>query len=649
MARFARFSSRPGRARLQLECLESRLNPSWTTAPLSIALPSATALTLGNQQSLSSSASISSTEIDYYSFTPAWSSPYTFTASRNGSQVDTVIGVYSSSGSRLAWNDDISNANTNSQVGVNLVAGQKYYLGVTNYTGTSGGNYTFGVKATLADDVRENNDTLATASNLGSLASTTTLSGLVMADGADFYRFTTSTPGGAVQIQFKNAQGDLDLSVLDSAGKVLMSSATTADGEKLNLTGLVAGTYVVRVTGKSGAYNPVYSLTLTPAASPPPVTLPPPTTPPPSAGKSDWTIAVYMTASDLASYGAADVNEMEAALAGLPGSVKITLLYDQWNSQKFATGGGSQAAWGDTGRAVLTPDTNLNVIKTQFEKLGEKNTGDPVTLTNFLTWTTTVAPANRYGLVMWNHGSGLDGSNYDDESNDNLQTQEIITGVKNSGIKLDLLCFDACLMGMTEVAWSLKDITPVLVVSQELVAGTGQDYTTTFAALKTNPGQVDGFGLGKGMVASWTKQYVGKGTNEDTLSVLRTDQLGKLISALASFSSTITTSDLTAFRSVASKTTSYGDGDFPAYRDLGQLMRGLSTATGVSTGLRSAASAVVSALDAAVYARTADGRGSSGLSIYAPLSSSERDVAFADYSTYLGTSNWNRVLGLLGA
>ena len=641
MAWFIR-PSRAHRARLNLETLEVRLNPSWSSAPALVSIPSApVALTLNNQQVVARNAAVTAGEVDYYSFTPAWSASYTLQASKNASRIDTIMGLYDATGSRVAWNDDISDANTNSQVSANLVAGQKYFLAVTNYTGTANGNYNLGVKATLTDDAKENNDSLTTATNLGSLNAATTVSSLVMADTADYYKFTTSTAGGTAEIQFKNAQGDLDLAILDTAGKVLASSAGSSDGEKVSMAGLAAGSYTLKVSGKSGAYNPAYSLVVTPGSSTTPVN-------PPPASKSDWTIAVYMTATDLASYGAADVNELEAAVAGLPGTVKISLFYDQWSSQKYATGGGTQAAWGDSGRAIVTADTNMNSIKTTFERLGEKNTGDPATLTSFLSWTVTAAPANRYGLVMWNHGSGLDGSNYDDESNDNLKTTEIISGVKNSGIKLDMLCFDACLMGMTEIAYALRDITPVLVASQELEAGTGQDYTTTFASLKTNPAQVDGLTLGKGMVDSWSRQYVGTGVPEDTLSVIQTDRLPGLVAALNTFSTVIATSDMAAFRSVANSVSTYGDGSFPAYRDLGQLMRGLSTSTGVSSNLRSAAASVATALDAAVFARTADSRGSSGLSIYTPLSTAQTDSAFADYAGYISVTNWTRVLSLLG-
>jgi len=628
---------------LNLETLETRLNPSWTIPPKLIAIPAATDIALNSQQTVNTTASITKTEIDYYSFTPTWSATYKFQASRNASSIDTVMALYTSSGSRVAYNDDISSSNSDSLISTNLVAGQKYFIGVTNYTGEANGNYSLDVTGLLTDDTRENNDTLATSYNLGTVSTATNFTKLVMADSADYFKFTTTTAttGGLIKIDFKNTQGNLDLSLLDSTGKVLQSSlSTTADSESVNLGSLPAGTYTILVAGKGGAYNPDYTLTLNPGAG----STPP--SPPPASTKNDWTIAVYMTATDLATFAAEDVNEMEIALASLPKTVKITLLYDQWSSQKIATGGGTQAAWGDTGRAVLSADTNASSIKTTFEKLGEKNTGDPAVLTDFLSWTVTAAPANHYALLLWNHGSGLDGSNYDDESNDHLKISEIVAGVKNSGISLDLISFDACLMGMVENAYSLKDTAKVIAASQELEEGTGNDYTTVFNTLKVNPNLVDALSLGKGMVDSYAKQYVGTGTFCDTYSVIDTRALTPLAASLAAFSSTITTADIANFRNIVGKTTTYGDGEFDAYHDLGQVMRAMSANT--NGALKAASDAVIKALDAAVFARTPDSRGSFGLSIYIPLLASEKDAAFADHSGYALATGWASLLGKLG-
>ncbi|MFM6280406.1 MAG: clostripain-related cysteine peptidase, partial [Dolichospermum sp.] len=149
----------------------------------------------------------------------------------------------------------------------------------------------------------------------------------------------------------------------------------------------------------------------------------------------------------------------------------------------------------DTGRAIIRPDTNRNTVVTPFERIGEQNTGNPNTLVNFVQWATTNAPANNYALVMWDHGGGFYGFNYDDSdgtTSDNLTTNELATALntlKSAGINISVLAFDACLMAMAEVGFALKDYARVFVASEEVVGGDGYDYTTAFNALLTNPSQ----------------------------------------------------------------------------------------------------------------------------------------------------------------
>jgi hypothetical protein len=128
-----------------------------------------------------------------------------------------------------------------------------------------------GPAAAPADDVYEQNDSLAQATGLGTLTATRTVSNLVMAAAADWFSFSTSTAGTAahsVAISFQNAQGDLALELYNASGQVLRSSNTTGNAETVSLNGLGAGTYYVRVFGSQGATNPSYSLTVTPPPAP---------------------------------------------------------------------------------------------------------------------------------------------------------------------------------------------------------------------------------------------------------------------------------------------------------------------------------------------------------------------------------------------
>lgn len=78
---------------------------------------------------------------------------------------------------------------------------------------------------------------------------------------------------------------------------------------------------------------------------------------------------------------------------------------------------------------MIAPDTNMASIATSFEIVGERNTGDPAVLRDFLSWTMQVRPAANYGLVMWDHGGGLSGVNFDDESGyDSITVKELSRG-----------------------------------------------------------------------------------------------------------------------------------------------------------------------------------------------------------------------------
>jgi hypothetical protein len=66
------------------------------------------------------------------------------------SNLDTVLGVYDSAGNRLAYNDDggFSGDPLDSNLNVTLIAGVRYYFGVTNYiNNTTPGAYSWFVRA----------------------------------------------------------------------------------------------------------------------------------------------------------------------------------------------------------------------------------------------------------------------------------------------------------------------------------------------------------------------------------------------------------------------------------------------------------------------------------------------------------------------
>jgi hypothetical protein len=193
-------------------------------------------------------------------------------------QGDLDLELYNSSGRLITRSDGVANTE---RISLSGRAADTYYVRVYGFRGVSNPNYqlAFSKAAAVADDAFENNDTLATATNLGTLTSATRNTNLIMADGHDWFRFTTTntnTNNSGVSIGFVNSQGDLDLEIYNSNGVLIQRSEGTDNSEVVALNRLGAGTYYVHVYGYNGANNPNYTLDIYPGSTI--VTPPPPPT-----------------------------------------------------------------------------------------------------------------------------------------------------------------------------------------------------------------------------------------------------------------------------------------------------------------------------------------------------------------------------------
>ncbi|BDU50100.1 clostripain-related cysteine peptidase [Haliovirga abyssi] len=121
--------------------------------------------------------------------------------------------------------------------------------------------------------------------------------------------------------------------------------------------------------------------------------------------------------------------------------------------------------------------------------LSEVNTGDEESLKGFINFVFDNTNGMTYILDVWGHGSGwwddkfgnennTRAIGYDDSSDgDSLDLWELERAIKNSKIKkVDILYFDACLMGSIEVGYQLKDVSNYIVGSPELTPGRGGAY-----------------------------------------------------------------------------------------------------------------------------------------------------------------------------
>lgn len=232
---------------------------------------------------------------------------------------------------------------------------------------------------------------------------------------------------------------------------------------------------------------------------------------------ADWTVMFYMDGdNNVESYALRDLAELEAS--GSNGDVNIVVLLDT------LSGPADLLYVEDGGSSVVEP-------------WGEVNMGDPTTLTRFISTTEEMYPAEKYALVMWNHGGGIVGLCWDDTSSgDRLTMAELRSGIENATINLDVAVFNACVMATAEVAYQMSGYADYVVFSQENMYALGFPYTDIADGLKTEP-TMDGRTLSVMMAEEYTEYYISIGYSDVTISVLDMAQRMGVATAVRAFGS----------------------------------------------------------------------------------------------------------------
>jgi len=221
----------------------------------------------------------------------------------------------------------------------------------------------------------------------------------------------------------------------------------------------------------------------------------------PSAPDDKWTFMVYLDGdNNLEDYALLDFNEMEAGLkaSGNSENINIIVLFDRRND------GTSDTGWTETRTYRIAADDSADIISDQlatgFE--AELNMGDPATLTDFLNFCQTEAPADHYALMFWNHGGGARSVTLpqpevqsrhicEDESSpgDYLFMDEVQQGIKAAfPVGLDVVSMDACLMGTVEAAYEMRDLCNYYVASMSNVNSHGWNYADFFGRMAAGAG-----------------------------------------------------------------------------------------------------------------------------------------------------------------
>lgn len=285
--------------------------------------------------------------------------------------------------------------------------------------------------------------------------------------------------------------------------------------------------------------------------------------------------------------------------------------------------------------------------QTPVEILGEVDMGDPRELTDFLVWGVENFPAEHYMVVISSHGAGWQGIGPDEGSGDSiLELTEIDAALAEARAQLgldrfDIVGFDACLMGLADVAVTLEPHAEYVLFSQEVIPGNGWEYTDSIIAMQENP-DWDAFQVGATFVDNYMAYYAGVGDRTKVgLSLVETAGLPDLLASLQNFSDVVAadTVELLSPLGVARNNsqafgTSLGDrADNYSYIDLRDFMTWFSLQTTITDDAYFASQEVIAAYDSAVVYSLADSAlpRATGLAVYLPSGPAFYEAYGADY------------------
>ena len=323
------------------------------------------------------------------------------------------------------------------------------------------------------------------------------------------------------------------------------------------------------------------------------------------------TILVYLCGADLESKSGMATNDLtEMTRATLSDNVNVVIYTGGAQSWK------NNAVSNQVNQVYLLKQGGLQRL---IESDGNKAMTDPQTLANFVAWGAQQFPANRYGLIFWDHGSGsLQGYGYDEKHarNGSMSLSGIDQALHAANVKFDFVGFDTCLMATAETGLMLSKYADYMIASEETEPGTGWYYTNWLTELCANP-SMPTTQIGKRIIDDFVEVSAQKARGQSTtLSIVDLAELShtlptKLVEFSKSTSSMLENSDYKTVSQARSSTREFARSSRIDQIDLAHFAMNLGTPEG-----KTLADTVKSAVK---YNRTsANMTNCYGLSIYFP-------------------------------
>ena len=331
--------------------------------------------------------------------------------------------------------------------------------------------------------------------------------------------------------------------------------------------------------------------------------------------QKEWTFMVFMNAdNNLDQNAVKDLKEMRAK-GGSNEFMNIVVMVDR-----------------EKGPAVTyyLENGKMEIIT----KHGEVDMGDYRVYTNFVKSTIKKYPAKYYCSIIWNHGTGwkaikaaqgmVRGISYDNQSGNHITTAQLGFSLKDIkqalGRKLDLLCFDACLMQMAEVAYTVREGADYIVGSEEVEPGDGYPYKEIFSGMKKGMTPIE---VAKLITKAYTDSYDdgSAGYHASTQSIVVSSAYENFKDALNGYAKMLMSSDSgKQITRILNEVQVFG---YPENIDLKHFVT-LSKAKINNSGVKNAADRLLKSMERLVPMATTSGYGVNhayGLAIYFPKDS----------------------------
>lgn len=363
-----------------------------------------------------------------------------------------------------------------------------------------------------------------------------------------------------------------------------------------------------------------------------------------------WTFMVFMDGdNDLELYVPTDLDEIEQTGSG--DDVHVLVQADRIPG--YVSGDGD---WTGTRRYYMEHHPEPGVQTPMLEDLGELDMGDPQTLTDFMMWSVENYPAERYVLVMWNHGDlwtmapdDLTGvappSISSDDTSGNMMS--LAQGEFQAGLQpfvdqegpIDVLVFDACSMANWEVAHTLAPYADWMSASETYVGAEGVSYPEALALIRE-----DVTATPQALAEELTVRAVEQGL-EDTWAAFDMSHIAPLSAAMDNFAAAVI-ADPSLFEAVIAARDAAGSTDpsYPAtYLDLGDFI----TRAGEIPSLEAPAADILTAMDTALVVFRSEPRWdwTHGYTVFADLNAQALNVYTSGAgATWAHQTRWDEML-----